>query len=113
MKALGWYMKGYGCAQVSFNLTDFHKSNLQDVFEACKKEAAGQGLQVTGSELIGLVPQEALVKAGKFYAPQAQTETALITAAVAHLLLSKIRPFKEDEQILEKRLQSKADSSTN
>ncbi len=104
VKAIGWYMPGYQCAQVSFNLTDFHKSNLQDVFEACKKEAAAHGLQVTGSELIGLVPQEAMLNAGKFYAPDTTDETALINAAVDHLLLSKIRPFIPTERILEKRL---------
>ncbi len=101
VKAIGWYMAAYGCAQVSFNLTDFHKSNLQDVFEACKKQAAARGLQLTGSELIGLVPQAALLKAGKFYAPGATDENALINAAVDNLLLSKIRPFIPTERILE------------
>ena len=102
VKAIGWYMENYQCAQVSCNLTNFHKSNLQDVFEACKKEATARGLQVTGSELIGLVPQEALLQAGKFYAPKEQKETALINAAVDNLLLNKIHPFKANERILEK-----------
>ncbi len=102
VKAIGWYMEDYTCAQVSCNLTDFHKSNLQDVFEACKKEAAACGLQVTGSELIGLVPQEAMLQAGKFYAPKEKNENALINAATEHLLLNKIRPFVPNERILEK-----------
>ena len=104
VKAIGWYMPGYQCAQVSFNLTDFHKSNLHDVFEACKKEAATRELQVTGSELIGLVPQEALLLAGKFYAPNESNKTALINAAVEHLLLNKIHPFQADERILENQI---------
>ena len=104
VKAIGWYMPGYECAQVSFNLTDFHKSNLNNVFEACQTEAAARGLSVTGSELIGLVPQEAILNAGKFYAPNEVDENTLIQAAVDHLLLSKIRPFKANERILEKRL---------
>ncbi len=104
VKAIGWYMATYKCAQVSFNLTDFHQSNLQDVFEACKQAAATRGINVTGSELIGLVPQEALLLAGKFYAPKEKNKTALINAAVEHLLLSKIRPFVVDEQILEQKL---------
>lgn len=103
-KAIGWYMKGYGCAQVSFNITDFHKSNLQDVFEACKKEAAARGLQVTGSELIGLVPQEAILNAGKFYAPQETDTDLLIQTAAKQLLLNNIRPFVPGEKILEKKL---------
>ena len=104
VKAIGWYMPDYQCAQVSFNITDFHKSNLQDVFEACKKEAAARGLQVTGSELIGLVPLEALLQVGKFYAPKEKNEVTLINVAEEHLLLNKIRPFNADERILEKRL---------
>ncbi len=106
VKAIGWYMEGYDCAQVSFNLVDFHKSNLQDVFEACKKEAAAQDVKITGSELIGLVPQEALLQAGKFYAPNTTDEKTLITAAVKHLLLDKIHPFVTNERILEKALKS-------
>ena len=104
VKAIGWYMQDYQCAQVSFNITDFHQSNLHDVFEACWREAAARGLQVTGSELIGLVPQEAMVKAGQFYAPKETNEDQLIAVAVEHLLLNKIRLFKADERILEKRL---------
>lgn len=102
VKAIGWYMKEYECAQVSFNLTDFHKSNLQDVFEACWREAAARGLQITGSELIGLVPQEALLQAGKFYTPKETNEDLLISAATDHLLLNKIRPFNANKRILEK-----------
>ena len=102
VKAIGWYMKDYKCAQVSFNVTDFHKSNLQDVFEACWREAAARGLQITGSELIGLVPQEAILKAGKFYAPKETNEDTLIAVAAEHLLLHKIRPFVPNERILEK-----------
>ena len=102
VKAIGWYMPGYQCTQVSFNLTDYHKSNLQDVFEACKKQAAARGISITGSELIGLVPQEAILKAGKFYASNETDETVLIDVAVEHLLLGKIRPFIPGERILEK-----------
>ena len=95
-------MEDYQCAQVSFNLTDFHRTNLHDIFEACWREAATRKLKITGSELIGLVPQEALLQAGKFYAPKEQKEDVLIDVAVDRLLLSKIRPFKANERILEK-----------
>ncbi len=104
VKAIGWYMKGYGCAQVSFNLTDYHKSNLHDAFEACKREAAARGLTVTGSELIGLVPQEALLQAGRFYAPKETDADLLVRIAAKQLLLNNIRPFVPNEKILEKRL---------
>ena len=57
-KALGWYMKSYGCAQVSINLTNFHVTGLCDAFAACAREAETLGCRVCGSEIIGLVPQE-------------------------------------------------------
>jgi len=106
VKAIGWYMPAYGCSQVSFNLTDFHQSNLPHVFEACKRAASVYGLTLTGSEIIGLVPQEALLAAGKFYTPIQTAPAALITAAAEHLLLNKIHPFDPNERILENRLKT-------
>ena len=106
VKAIGWYMPAYGCAQVSFNLTDFHQSGLHRVFEACRREAAARGLTLTGSELIGLVPQDALTQAGQFYAPHETQTAALIATAVQKLLLNKIRPFDADGRILENRLKT-------
>lgn len=106
VKAIGWYMPGYGCAQVSFNLTDYHTAGLAQVFEACKQEAARYGLEVTGSELIGLAPEEALLNAGRFYAP-AQTDPAvLLKTAVRALRLDRHRPFRPEEKILEYRLRA-------
>ena len=104
VKAIGWYMPSYNCVQVSCNLTDFHKTSLADLFEACKCEAAKHNLQITGSELIGLAPQEALVQAGKHYRPNITDEKFLIMAAAEHLLLNKIRPFVAKERILEQAL---------
>jgi glutamate formiminotransferase len=101
VKAIGWYMPAYGCAQVSFNLTDFHRSNLPDVFEACKAQAHLLGTDLVASELIGLIPQEAVLAAGKFYAPDKTDENDLIVSAVEHLLLDKVRPFNARERILE------------
>ena len=59
VKAIGWLMPGYQAAQVSFNLTDFYKTGMAEVFEACRREAGKLGFSVTGSELIGLAPLEA------------------------------------------------------
>lgn len=104
VKAIGWYMPNYRCAQVSCNVTDFHKTSLADLFEACKREAAKCNLQITGSELIGLAPQEALVQAGKHYRPNITDENSLIMTAAEHLLLNKIHPFVAKERVLEKAL---------
>lgn len=104
IKAIGWYMADYQCAQVSFNLTDYKTTGLAQVFEACKQEAARRGLAVTGSELIGLAPEDALLNAGRFYAPGLEEKTALLETAVRKLGLNKIRPFNIQERILEYRL---------
>ncbi|MDD6153538.1 MAG: glutamate formimidoyltransferase [Elusimicrobia bacterium] len=104
IKAIGWYMADYQCAQVSFNLTDYKTTGLAQVFEACKQEAARRGLAVTGSELIGLAPEDALLNAGRFYAPGLEDKTALLETAVRKLGLNKIRSFNIQERILEYRL---------
>lgn len=101
LKAIGWYMADYQCAQVSFNLTDYKTTGLAQTFEACRKEAAKHGLAVTGSELIGLAPEDALLNAGRFYAPGLENKTALLERAVRELQLNKIRPFNIQERILE------------
>ena len=101
VKAIGWLMPGYHCAQVSCNLTDFTQTGLAEVFETCKKLANARGIQITAGELIGLVPQEALLAAGKFYAPEEKNSAALIDAAVQNLRLDKMGPFIPGERILE------------
>lgn len=104
VKAIGWYMENYHCAQVSCNLTDFHQTGLSVLFEACKREAATYGLAVTAGELIGLIPQDALLQAGQFYAPHEKNEAALIRAAIENLKLSVITPFDPTKRILERLL---------
>lgn len=103
VKAIGWYMENYHCAQVSFNIVDYHKTGLAQVFEACKQEAQKRGLDVTAGELIGLLPKESLQQAGQFYAP-GLSEDAQLQLAIENMLLNKIRPFILNERILEKHL---------
>ncbi len=105
VKAIGWDMPAYRCAQVSCNLTDFTQTGLAEVFETCKKLAAAHGLKITAGELIGLVPQDALLQAGKFYAPNEKNTAALLNAAVENLLLNKLRPFNTQERVLEQVLE--------
>lgn len=105
VKAIGWYMENYHCAQVSFNIVNYHKTGLARVFEACKNEAQQRGLKVTGSELIGLIPQEALQQAGQFYGPHL-TGQAQLQTAVEKMLLNNIRPFILRERIVEEQLKN-------
>jgi len=59
-KAVGWYIPEYGAAQVSINLTNYHVTSMQDVVDAVEEGALARGMRVTGSELVGLVPLEAV-----------------------------------------------------
>lgn len=101
VKAIGWYMADYGCAQVSCNLTDYTQTSLAVLFETCRREAAAHGTRVTAGELIGLIPQQALVEAGRWYAPQEKDVSALMQTAAEKLLLDGIRPFQVRERVLE------------
>lgn len=101
LKAIGWYMPNFNRAQVSCNITDFHTAPLHTVFEACQKQAAALGLKATGCELVGLAPLQALLEAGRHYAPAETDRQKLITYAAEGLHLNEVKPFSAGEQILE------------
>ncbi len=105
LKAIGWYIEEYGKAQVSMNLTNYKITGIHEAFEACKAAAKKHGALLTGSELIGLLPLEAMLAAGYFYATKKGvtnlTEQALIQLAVNELGLADLRPFKSEERIIE------------
>jgi glutamate formiminotransferase len=63
VKAMGLMLRDRGCAQVSINLTDFRTTPLHRVFEEVRAEAARRGVEIADSEIVGLVPEEALVQA--------------------------------------------------
>lgn len=66
-KAIGWYIKEYGMAQVSMNLTNITQTPLHIAFDEVCDKAQKRGIRVTGSELVGLVPKSAMLEAGKFF----------------------------------------------
>jgi len=109
----GWYIEEYGRAQLTFNLMDFHVTSLHDVFDACREEAAKLGLRVTGSELVGLVPLDALLATGDHYlARQGRTtglpENERIHTAMLSLGLDDLTPFVPAEKIIEYRYRGAA-----
>src|SRR5438046_1164161 len=67
VKAIGWFVKEYGIAQVSMNLTNIEETPLHLAFEACVESAAKRGMRVTGSEIVGMVPKKCLVDAGRYF----------------------------------------------
>lgn len=66
-KAIGWKIPEYDRVQVSINLTDYKITNIHHVYEEVKKLADERGLTVTGSEIVGLIPYDAILEAGKYY----------------------------------------------
>jgi glutamate formiminotransferase/formiminotetrahydrofolate cyclodeaminase len=114
VKGVGWYIDEYDRAQVSLNLTDPSVSPMHEVFEACREEAAKRGMRVTGSELVGLVPLNAMLAAGDhFLAAQGRTtgipERDRIHAAVMSLGLEELGPFDPAAKIVEYRVGSGSD----
>jgi glutamate formiminotransferase/formiminotetrahydrofolate cyclodeaminase len=67
VKAIGWYIEEYGIAQISMNLTNIRVTPMHIAFDEVCKKAAERGLRVTGSELVGLVPLQAMLDAGKYF----------------------------------------------
>jgi glutamate formiminotransferase/formiminotetrahydrofolate cyclodeaminase len=67
VKALGFELKSKGVAQVSMNLVDYEKTPIHAVFEMVRREAERYGVAVVGSELIGLIPQDALLQSAAWY----------------------------------------------
>lgn len=97
----GGMMYDENIAQVSMNLLNYREVNLHDVFEAVKEEANKLGVKVTGSEIVGLVPKESLVLAGKFYNKKATNEEELVYIAIDKLGLNDLYPFKPEEKVIE------------
>ena len=98
IKAVGWTIPEFGCAQISINVTDLDATPLHVVFDTCEERARAHGLRVTGSELVGLVPRAALLAAGRHYLARmgrstGVPESALIHVAVRTLGLSEVKPF--------------------
>lgn len=111
-KAVGWEIEEYGKAQVSINLTDYTVTPPHAAFEAVREGARKRGLRVTGSELVGLVPLEAMLLAGRHYlTSQGKTtgvpDEELVHAAMESLGLNDVSPFNSEERIVEYRLEQK------
>jgi glutamate formiminotransferase/formiminotetrahydrofolate cyclodeaminase len=101
IKAMGVQLERFNIAQVSINVTNYTIVPPHIAFEEVKKEAKTLGVEVTGSEIVGLIPKEALLLAGKFYGATEQTEQAHIQTAIERLGLSQLEPFVPEKKIIE------------
>ncbi len=106
VKAIGWYIEEYGIAQISMNLTDITVTSVHKAYEEVKKSAEKRGVRVSGSELVGLIPLQAMLDAGKFYLKMQQrsvgiADSEIIKIAVKSLGLDELKPFIPEERIIE------------
>ncbi len=109
VKAIGWYIEEYGIAQISVNLTNMNITPLHVLFDTACERANARGMRVTGSELVGLVPLQAILEAGKYFLHKQQrslgvSEAEIIKIAVRSLGLDELGPFDPQKKIIEYRL---------
>ncbi len=106
LRGVGWYIDEFARAQVSFNLTNSKITAVHEVFDACCEEAAKLGVRVTGSELVGLIPLEAMLSAGDHYLTQQGASRGVSEAERIHVArlsmgLDDLGPFEANEKIIE------------
>jgi glutamate formiminotransferase / formiminotetrahydrofolate cyclodeaminase len=117
VKAIGWFVKEYGIAQVSMNLTNIDETPLHAAFDACVESASKRGLRATGSEIIGMVPKRCLTDAGRYFLRKQQwsegaSEEELIDIAVKSMGLSELKPFDPTEKVIELKIESPSRTDT-
>jgi glutamate formiminotransferase / formiminotetrahydrofolate cyclodeaminase len=115
VKAVGWFIEEYGVAQISMNLTNINITPIHIAFDEVCNKAAERGIRVTGSELVGLVPLQAILDAGRYFLEKQErsvgvSEKELIKIAVKSLGLDELGPFEPENRIIEYMLKEKASS---
>lgn len=113
VKAIGWYIEEYGIAQISMNLTDISVTSVHQAFDEVCRKAADRGIRVTGSELVGVIPLQAMLDAGRYFLRKQQRSTGvsdkeLIKIAVKSLGLDELYPFDPKKKIIEYILEEEA-----
>lgn len=105
-RAIGWYIEEYGVAQISMNLTDITVTPVHVAFDEVAEKARLRGIRATGSELVGLIPLQAMLDAGKYFLKKQQRSTGIadseiIKIAVKSLGLDELYPFDPQKKIIE------------
>jgi glutamate formiminotransferase/formiminotetrahydrofolate cyclodeaminase len=110
IKAIGWYIADFDIAQVSVNVTDVNATPLHRVFEETIKRARQFGSDVTGTEIVGLVPEKILLDSGRYFLAQTENDSLghvsnelLLQTAIKKLGLNDLYTFIPDEKILERK----------
>lgn len=115
VKAIGWFIEEYNVAQISMNLTNANITSVHQAFDEVCRSAQIRGLRVTGSELVGLIPLQAMLDAGKHYLLKqgrsaGVSEQELIHIAIKSLGLDELAPFNPQHKIIEYKLKQAEDS---
>ncbi|NSW44936.1 MAG: glutamate formimidoyltransferase [Bacteroidales bacterium] len=110
VKGIGWYIEEFGIAQVSLNLTDITVTPLHVAFEEVCKKAEARGVRVTGSEIVGVVPLQAMLDAGKYFLKKQHRsigipDEEIVKIAIKSLGLNELYPFEPKKKIIEYILQ--------
>ena len=106
LKGIGWYIKEYGVAQISYNITNVNTTTLHEVFSKTCERANDRGMRVTGSELIGLVPKKVLIDAGKYFLKRQKRSIAISEREIIHIAckslgLNELSEFKPEQRVIE------------
>ena len=105
VKAIGWVIDDYKRAQISMNLTNYKVSPPEEVLEAAREEARKRGIVVTGSEIVGVVPYDAMRRAAVFFLTRMGKSTGLpvpdlMETAIQSMGLRDVAAFDPKEKVL-------------
>jgi len=105
-RAIGWFIQEYGIAQISINLTDITVTPVHIAFDEVSEKARLRGIRATGSELVGLIPLQAMLDAGRYFLRKQNRSTGIsdeeiIKIAVKSLGLDELTPFDSKKKIIE------------
>lgn len=113
VKAIGWWVDEYGLAQISMNLDDYTVTPPHVAFEAAREEAAALNVGIVGSEIVGLVPRDALLQAAEHYIARESLfvldESQKVRLAIERLGLSAVTPFVPEKRVIEYMIEKRAD----
>ncbi|MDP2172247.1 MAG: glutamate formimidoyltransferase [Candidatus Cloacimonadaceae bacterium] len=105
-KAVGWYIDTYNRAQISINLTNYNITPAHLVLDKVRELASEMGVQVTGSEIVGLIPKTALINSGKYYLEKMNESTGIpekmiMETAIQSMGLAELAPFDLEKKVIE------------
>ncbi len=106
VKGIGWYIEEYGICQISMNLTNIAVTPVHVAFDECAKRADARGVRVTGSEVVGMLPLQSMLDAGRYFLRKQKrstgvSEAELVKIAVKSLGMDDLKPFVPEEKIIE------------